>query len=135
MHRWSAMPLQWPPRRCDTRRMSAEPVAAVRRPDSVAGTLEEELLRLLGAGSKWVPAPVFVGALLIFAIAYDTAPRAWLFTWLIGVLSILVLRYFVLTRLPRRTDVPSAVRLRIAVLLSGLNGCAASPIAGACPAR
>jgi signal transduction histidine kinase/ActR/RegA family two-component response regulator len=104
--------------------MSAEPVAAVRRPENVAGTLEEELLRLLGAGSKWVPAPVFVGAVLIFAIAYDTAPRAWLIAWLIGVLSILVLRYFVLTRLPLRTDLPSRVRLRIAVLLSGLNGCA-----------
>jgi signal transduction histidine kinase/CheY-like chemotaxis protein len=103
--------------------MSAEPVPAVSRSASVAGTLEEELLRLLAAGSKWVPAPVFVGAVLIFAVAYDAAPRAWLIGWLAGVLAVLVLRYFVLTRLPDRTELPARVRLRIAVLLSGLNGC------------
>jgi len=109
--------------------MATEPVPAVGRSDSaagtleVAGTLEEELLRLLGAGSKWVPAPVFVGAVLIFAVAYDAAPRAWLIAWLVGVLGILVLRYFVLTRLPQRTDLPARTRLKIAVLLSGVNGC------------
>jgi len=93
------------------------------RSDGIASTLDEELLRLLGAGSKWVPAPVFVGAVLIFAVAYDTAPRAWLIAWLTGVLAILVLRYLVLTRLPQRTDLSARVRLKIAVLLSGINGC------------
>jgi signal transduction histidine kinase/CheY-like chemotaxis protein len=103
--------------------MSAAPSTAVGRSASAADTLDEELLRLLAAGAKWVPAPVFVGAVLIFAIAYDTGPRAWLIAWLTGVLSILVLRYVVLTRLPLRTDVPARRRLLVAVLLSGVNGC------------
>ena len=103
--------------------MSAEPLTTIRRSPSVADTLDEELLRLLAAGAKWVPVPVFVGTVLVFAIGYDTAPRAWLIAWLAGVLAILILRYFVLARLPSRMDVPARTRLRVAVLLSGLNGC------------
>jgi signal transduction histidine kinase/CheY-like chemotaxis protein len=103
--------------------MSASPAAAVRDSSAVAGTLDEELLRLIAAGSVWVPLPVFVGTVLIFAIAYDAVPHYWAIGWIVTVLAILALRYFVLTRLPGRTDVPSRVRLRIAVLLSGINGC------------
>jgi signal transduction histidine kinase/CheY-like chemotaxis protein len=90
--------------------------------DPVASSVNEELLRHIARQSRWVPGPVFVGAILIFAISYGTAPRAWLVAWLVGVLGVLVVRYFVLTRLPRRADLPAPVRLRIAVLLSGING-------------
>ena len=46
--------------------------------DAVASSVNEELLRHLARQSAWVPLPVFVGALLIFSIAYDTSPRRWL---------------------------------------------------------
>jgi len=104
--------------------MPTPPVSVTRDAANVADSLDEELLRLLAAGSAWVPAPVFIGTVLVFATAYNTAPRGWLIAWLVGVLAILVSRYFVLTRLPRRTDWSTKKRLRIAVLLSGLNGCA-----------
>lgn len=103
--------------------MSAPSASATRDPATLADSLDEELLRLLAAGSAWVPIPVFVGTILIFAIGYDMAPRAWLVAWLVGVLGILVLRYVVLTRLPLRTDWPARTRLRIAVVLSAINGC------------
>jgi signal transduction histidine kinase len=103
--------------------MSAQPGTAVRDSASVASSLDEELLRLIAAGATWVPLPVFVGAVLVFSISFDTAPRTWLVAWLVGVLGVLLLRYAVLTRLPQRTDVPARTRLRIAVLLSAVNGC------------
>ncbi|HLF13077.1 MAG TPA: hypothetical protein VJA26_17890, partial [Gammaproteobacteria bacterium] len=89
---------------------------------AVAGNLNEELLKLLARQSRWVPVPVFLGGVLIFGIAYDSAPRVWLLAWFGGVLAMLILRFLVLGRLPYRTDVPAHVRLRVAVLLSGLNG-------------
>lgn len=103
--------------------MSAHPAATAPASASVAGTLDDELLRLLAAGASWVPLPVFVGTVLIFSIAYDTAPRFWAVAWLVAVLGVLTLRYLVLTRLPQRSDVPARARLRTATLLSGLNGC------------
>ena len=103
--------------------MSAQPAAAVQGSATVADNLDEELLRLIAAGAGWVPLPVFVGTVLIFSISYDTAPRFWVIAWLASVLGILTLRYFVLTRLPHRTDLPARARLRIAVFLSALNGC------------
>lgn len=103
--------------------MSAHPAVTASASPDVAGTLDEELLRLLAAGSSWVPLPVFVGTVLIFSIAYDTAPRFWAIAWLATVLGVLTLRYAVLTRLPQRNDVPARTRLRIATVLSGINGC------------
>jgi signal transduction histidine kinase/CheY-like chemotaxis protein len=103
--------------------MSAQPAAAVQGSATVADNLDEELLRLIAAGAAWVPLPVFVGTVLIFSISYDTAPQFWVIAWLASVLGILTLRYFVLTRLPHRTDVPARKRLRVAVLLSAVNGC------------
>ena len=92
-----------------------------RRPSGYT-SLNEQLLALLARQSHWVPVPVFFGALLIFAVAYGTAPRAWLFAWLIGVVTVLLLRFAVLSRLPRLTRVPERVRLRVAAALSGANG-------------
>jgi signal transduction histidine kinase/CheY-like chemotaxis protein len=103
--------------------MSAQPAAAAQDSATVADNLDEELLRLIAAGAGWVPLPVFVGTVLIFSISYGSAPRFWVVAWLATVLGTLTLRYFVLTRLPHRTDLPARTRLRIAVLLSGLNGC------------
>jgi signal transduction histidine kinase/CheY-like chemotaxis protein len=103
--------------------MSAHPAATAPASPAVPDTLDEELLRLLAAGSSWVPLPVFVGTVLIFSIAYDTAPRFWAIAWLATVLGVLTLRYAVLTRLPQHSDVPARTRLRVATVLSGINGC------------
>ncbi len=89
---------------------------------TITDGLNEELLRLLARQALWVPVPVFFGAILIFAIGYDTVPRIWLFTWLGGVVTLSILRFLVLGRLPHRKYVRSRARLRLAVVLSGLNG-------------
>ena len=98
------------------------PGATLKDQDEVASSVNEELLRHIARQSKWVPIPVFVGAVLIFSISYDTAPRACLAAWLLGVLAVLVVRYFVLTALPHHAEIPAPTRLRICVVLSGLNG-------------
>lgn len=88
----------------------------------IAAGLNEELLQSLARQSRWVPVPVLFGASLVVAIGYSSVPHAWLAAWLAAVLTLLVLRFFVLGRLPRRTEVPALTRLRIAILLSACNG-------------
>ncbi|MBN1240264.1 MAG: hybrid sensor histidine kinase/response regulator [Gammaproteobacteria bacterium] len=85
-------------------------------------TVHGELLVLLARQSRWVPLPVFCGALLIFAISYGSAPTPWLSVWLAGVVVVLSLRFLVLGRLPQMDHLSERARLRIAALMSGANG-------------
>lgn len=90
--------------------------------EAPATTLEGELLRLLSRQSRLMAVPVFLGATLIYAVTRDDADSVWAALWLACVVVILVVRYYVLGHLPQWTSPSEAARLKIAVLLSGLNG-------------
>jgi signal transduction histidine kinase/CheY-like chemotaxis protein len=85
-------------------------------------SLNEELIALLARQSRWVPVPLFFGALLIFAVVFEKVPTLWAVLWLSGVAGILTLRFFVLGRLPAWRHIAETSRLRIATVLSGVNG-------------
>jgi len=89
------------------------------RPSS---SLEDELLRMLARQARRIPVPVFLAALMIAALASDDLPASVLAGWLALVVGMLAIRWQVLGRLPMRTDIPAAQRLRLAIALSAVNG-------------
>ncbi len=95
---------------------------AAHAPDTPTGTLNQELLAHFVKQSRWMALPIFSGAVLIFAIAYDATRSIWPGIWLGGVVAILLARFFVLTKISQKTSISETTRLRIAVLFGGLNG-------------
>lgn len=92
------------------------------RSASAAKSVEEELLVMLAMEGKKLPIPVFLIAAMIAALAsYRLTAFAWV-PWLVLVAALLVLRWVGLGRLPGMSHLAAQQRLRIAVLLSGLNG-------------
>jgi signal transduction histidine kinase/CheY-like chemotaxis protein len=84
----------------------------------------QRLLELLAEQSRRVP--IAVGCLLV-VVAFMGAQRlpVWLVAvWLAAALGILVLRRHWLGLLPTQTQLPAEARVRTAVRLSFLNGCA-----------
>lgn len=93
--------------------------------DTDTGTLEGELLRILGRQGRRMPLPVLSAAVMICLLARDP-PRtsdADLALWLLLVATLLGVRMVVLGRLSRSNAMTSRRRLRIAVALSIVNGC------------
>ena len=83
--------------------------------------LPDELIQLLARQGRRVPIPVFLCSLLLASMAWSQL-GGWLpWLWLSAVALILAVRWKVLGSLP---DAPLAPRdkLRVAVLLSGING-------------
>lgn len=87
-----------------------------------AGSVQEELLRMLARQARRIPIPVFLAALMIAGLATDRVPGWILAAWLSLVAAVLVLRWHVLGRLSTMTTVPDATRLRVAIVLSAVNG-------------
>ncbi len=91
-------------------------------PAAPATSLEEALLRVLARQAWRIPLPVFVVAVLIAALASERLP-AWIWgTWLFAVACVLGARFVILGRLPRTGRFSVAEKLRIAILLSAVNG-------------
>ncbi|HWP10374.1 MAG TPA: hybrid sensor histidine kinase/response regulator [Ramlibacter sp.] len=83
--------------------------------------LPDELIELFARQGKRVPLPVFLCSLLLASIAWSEL-GGWLpWLWLSAVTLILAIRWKVLGSLPA-AKLPIAGKLRVAVLLSGLNG-------------
>ena len=102
-------------------------------PDS--GTLEGELLQLLGRQGRRMPLPVFMAAAMIAWLARDgRAADAGLLAWLALVATVLALRMVVLGRLPALGALTLKRRLAIAVALSAANGCTHALVLIASPA-
>jgi signal transduction histidine kinase/ActR/RegA family two-component response regulator len=99
-------------------------MTTVERASSAAGTLEEELLRLLARQARRMPVPVFLAALMIAGLAWGSVPAPILVAWLALVLAVLAVRWRLLGRLATLTAPPAAERLRTAIALSALNGVA-----------
>jgi signal transduction histidine kinase len=93
--------------------------------DVTSGTLEGELLHILGRQGRRMPLPVFLAAMMIAwqASTHANNTDAGLIAWLVLVAAVLVLRMVLLGRLPTMHAVPAKRRLDIAVFLSLLNGC------------
>jgi len=98
---------------------AAKSVEALARP---ASSVEEELLRLLARQARRMPIPVFLATTMIAAMAMDYIAHGILVAWLSLVAAVLVLRWYVLGRLPTVDSVPAEKRLYAAVALSALNG-------------
>ena len=102
--------------------LAAEKMIASAQGSSAARSLEEELLALLARQARSIPIPVFLAACMIAALAYGYVPSWAPAAWLGLVTAVLVLRWRMLNRLAVLDTMPAARRLRIAIVLSGLNG-------------
>ena len=88
---------------------------------SVGGDLPDELVHLFARQGKRVPVPVFLCSLLLASMAWNQL-GGWLpWFWLMAVTLILAIRWNVLGSLPASPS-SSNEKLRVAVLLSGING-------------
>ena len=84
--------------------------------------LEDQLLLLLGRQAKRVPLPIYVSSLIVAGlVAQYLPPVAWV-SWLALVALILIARISILPRLPNHPEMPLQKRLRIAIVLSAING-------------
>jgi signal transduction histidine kinase len=97
-------------------------MASAGRASDAAGTLEEELLRLLARQARRVPLPVFLSAAMIAGLSYGYVPAPLLAAWLVLVAAVLALRWRVFGHLATQSSVPPAERMRVALALSALNG-------------
>lgn len=86
------------------------------------GTLEGELLTLLARQAQRVPLSVFLACAMIGAFAWGKVPPPAILGWLALVALVLAVRRRVLTRLPSQAHLNEAKRLRIATVLSAVNG-------------
>ena len=97
----------------DTSRLKAAPISP---------QLAHQLLLLIARQARRVPLPVSVTSLLVAGLAGRYVPLFALLGWLAIVALILIVRAIVLPRLANNPNIPLHKRLRIAVLLSALNG-------------
>jgi len=84
--------------------------------------LKQELLRLLGRQARRIPVPVFLATAIIAALANGRVPTWVLAIWLGWVAVVLAVRWVVLGRLPAASGLTEETRIRIAVVLSAVNG-------------
>ncbi|HEV2430727.1 MAG TPA: hybrid sensor histidine kinase/response regulator [Burkholderiales bacterium] len=87
-----------------------------------ASSLEEELLRMLARQARRIPFYVFLAVLMIGALAAERVSPWIIGAWLALVAAVLVTRFLLIGRLPALTEIPAERRLRIAVVLSAVNG-------------
>lgn len=93
--------------------------------DTKPGTLEGELLLILGRQGRRMPLPVLSAMVMVCLLARDpprTSDQA-LALWLLLVAVMLGIRMVVLGKLPQLVTMPPRRRLDIATVLSMLNGC------------
>ncbi|NPC56321.1 hybrid sensor histidine kinase/response regulator [Caenimonas sp. S4] len=87
----------------------------------IGNDLPDELIQLFARQGRRVPVPVFLCSLLLASMAWSQL-GGWLpWLWLSAVALILAVRWKVLGSLPDATLTPRD-KLRVAVLLSGING-------------
>ncbi len=97
-------------------------MTSAHEPAATAKSLDEALLRVLARQARRIPLPVFVVAVLIAALASERFP-AWIWGgWLLVVACVLGARFVVLGRLPSMRRFSDAEKLRIAIVLSAVNG-------------
>ena len=89
--------------------------------ERVSPELAGELIELFAREAVRVPVPVFLSSLLLASIAWNQLGGALPWVWLAVVTVVLAARWKVLGGLPAASmDLPA--KLRVAVLMSGING-------------
>lgn len=114
----------WGALRADNTRRGTSRMKPAERASKAAGSLEEELLALLARQARRIPIPVFLATLMIAALAADHVPTWILAGWLSLVVVVLAIRWYALGRLAALSSVSAGKRLRIAIVLSFVNGVA-----------
>ena len=87
-------------------------------------TITDEYLRVLATQASRVPLPVFIADLIIASMAAKYYSTLVWGSWIVIITAILVTRWWILTRLPSKSEVSIDVRERLAVSLSLANGLA-----------
>ena len=83
---------------------------------------DEEILAFLSRQSSITPIPVILAMAAIAACAHGKAPDAWVFGWLLTVSCMQFARTFIMLRLASFKQYPAKSRLRVAVIMSAVNG-------------
>jgi signal transduction histidine kinase/CheY-like chemotaxis protein len=94
----------------------------IEQPFPIAVSFGQELLRLVARQARRVPIPVFLSTGVIAALAINRVPILMVSAWMVLVLTVLVIRWTVLGRLPTLTHIPERNRLRIVVGLAAMSG-------------
>ena len=84
--------------------------------------IQEELLMLLARHGKRQPLAVFLGAAMISAVVSKWIDTAVLVSWLFLVAVVLGMRWIILGRLPKLSEMSLNKRIEIAIWLSAING-------------
>src|SRR5437763_16769095 len=95
--------------------------------------VQQRLLELLAEGSRRVPVAVGILLVVVTLMASQRLPLWIPALWLAAAMAILLTRSYWLRQLPARTDIPLDRRVRLALIFSGLNGCALGLMLGAFP--
>ncbi|KQT11464.1 ATP-binding response regulator [Ramlibacter sp. Leaf400] len=89
--------------------------------ERIGPELAQELIELFAREARRVPVPVFLSSLLLAAMAWNQLGGSLPWIWLAAATLVLALRWKVLGGLPQASH-SLDVKLRIAVLMSGVNG-------------
>lgn len=90
--------------------------------EKLTDELTEELLIILARQVKRVPFPILIAFSVIATNAAKVVP-VWLWlSWLLLALAILVVRWVVLSALPKAANMPLTKRVNISIFLSFING-------------
>lgn len=91
-------------------------------PADSGDSLEQELLKLVARQVSRVPVPIFISAAIITSFASSYVP-VWAWAGWFGLaISMLVIRWVVLRKLPEQTGLSMRQRLRRVILLNGAHG-------------
>lgn len=83
---------------------------------------DQALLTALAQQAIRVPVPMFFVVFVISGLAWDKAPVTYILTWAFMAISMQVIRFIVIRKLPEHNNSSTTNRLRIASLLSLANG-------------
>ena len=92
-------------------------------PDSADQALHEDLLALLAKQSRMAPIPVSLAMGIIAVMSANHLPVWIVASWMAVVIGMMLLRWAVLSRLPRQTHIPAKTRLYKAIAFSAGNAC------------
>lgn len=84
--------------------------------------VQAQFIDLIARQSRRIPIGVLVIALVIAGITAEFADTVWPFAWLLAGISVVVLRWHVLSQLPQWSEYSNQRRVRLIVFLSGLGG-------------
>ena len=105
--------------------MSSQYLKAAHPPPTNAAPLnaEVEVLDLIARQARKVPWPVGLAALFVLAVTWQHVPHLALLAWTVSVVVMQGVRWTLLPDLPHRPGTHES-RMRVAILLSGINGLA-----------